>query len=143
MTITLTLLSSSSNNSKIKFTSAEEKTAKGICLRLGILAEVLKEENLSPLQKALITPEIVQAVDAAIDDGETSFPTLLFKAYRKIEASKTEADAATWPVVERAHAALYGMFRRESQEVKVLTEEQALAFWPDHSKKYQKRTVRR
>ena len=137
---------SSSDTGKNKFTSTEEKTAKGILLQVGLLAEVITEDKLSPTDMALITPTVIAAVQASLDNDANKFPQIVREAYQTIENTnfkrseedgtiyETALDGANWPV-RRCHAAMSGMLRRIAVESKVLTKEQAESFWPGYTAK--------
>lgn len=149
--ITLSLVKGS-DSSKIKFSVTEEKTAKGILLHVGVLADLFKV--LTPAQKELVTPEIEAAVQELLDDNADNFAQIVKGAYQKIEGVHfireeedgvtydTALDAANWPT-KRCHAAMNGMLRRIAVESKVLKQEQAEAFWPGYTAKKVVRRVKK
>lgn len=143
--ISLSLVSNA-DTGKNKFTSTEEKTAKGILLHVGLLAEVITDDKLSPTDKDLITPTIISSVQTSLDNGANKFPQIVREAYQAIEKAnferstedgviyETALDGANWPT-KRCHAALNGMLRRIAIESKVLTKEQAESFWSVYTAK--------
>jgi hypothetical protein len=143
--ISLSLVNNS-DSGKNKFTPTEEKTAKGILLRVGLLAQTITEDNLSPTDIALITPIIQASVQTSLDNGASKFPQIVREAYQAIEKTnfersteegvtyETALDRANWPI-KRCHAALNGMLRRIAIESKVLTKELAESFWSSYTAK--------
>lgn len=150
--MSITLISSANSSGKHKFTSTEERTAKGILLHVGVLADLVKE--LTPSQQALVTPEIEAAVQQLLDDNADNFAQIVRGAYQKIESSHfireeeegttydTALDSVNWPV-RRAYAAVNGMLVRVATDSKVITKEQAESFWPVYTAKKVIRRVRK